>query len=62
MPPTRGDIGRFSVEVQGRGLAGPEGVARHITQRFMAEVASGPRIREEHNISLDRAALVRNEL
>lgn len=32
--------------VQGRKLAAPRGLTRHVTQRFTAEVAPGPRFRE----------------
>lgn len=40
------EVGRFSVEVQEGELAGPQGVARHVTKSFTAEVASGPRTRQ----------------
>lgn len=57
-PRPSSDVDRFCAEVQGREAFGPEGTARQITQRFMAESASGPRVRDkDHQCS----AAVREE-
>lgn len=50
---------RFIAELQVRELAGPDEVARHITPRFTAETASGPRIREMSTAPPERAAQLR---
>lgn len=44
--PPSSEVDRFCVAVHVREVSGPEGEARQVTQSFMAELASGPRVRE----------------
>lgn len=46
-PPPDREVDRCSVVPQRRKLAGPESVARHVALRLVAEVAPGPKAREQ---------------
>ena len=59
------EVDRFSVEIQGRELNARTGVARQVAQRFTAEIASGPRVREisaQLRSSEQQCSVVREEL
>lgn len=64
-PPPNGEVGRFIVEVHGREVARPGGTATQVSQRFIAEVAPGTKVREmseRFRSSEQQCSAVRKEL